>query len=451
MKIIVVGGGKVGFAIASQLSRENHDVVIIDRDPDAVKRAADALDVMCVRGNGASGATLKEAGIEDCDMLIASTSGDEMNMVACLTGKTLGAKHTAARIRDPDYARDINRLKRELGISLVINPEQATAGEISRLLRFAGASNVEHFSKGRIEMISVVATEAEGLAGVKVSALRRRIAGGVLFCAYERGDLVGIPHGDTVFEAGDKLYVIGEPSGTMAFCRQHRIETGRLRDLMIVGGGRIGRYLALSMLRLGMSVKVIERDEETCRALSEEMPEAVIIHGDGTDQELLESENLPSTDAFAALTGRDEDNLIVSLYARQRGARKVVAKATRQNYAALTRDMGLSSVVSPKDITASQIVRFVRGLENRGDSRLDAMFRIVRGKADILEYTVGPHFPFAGKPLKDLRQNSNLLVAAIIRDHRALIPNGDTRILAGDSVILAAHGMTLPTLESAWL
>lgn len=451
MRIIVVGDGKVGYTLAEQLSREGHDVVIIDRNDAALRKASETLDVMCVKGNGASGVTLREAGVEKTDLLIAATSGDELNMLCCLTARRLGAKHTAARIRDPDYARDINMIKSELGINLVINPEQATAAEISRLLRFTAASNIEHFSRGRVELISITIVEKDPLADIKLSALRRRLSDNILFAAVERGDDVFIPHGETEFVPGDKVYVIGEPSGLSAFCKQQGLHTIRVKNLMIVGGGRIGRYLAQYMLRLGVSVKIIELDEEICEQLTEELPDAIVICGDGTDQELLESEDLTAMDAFVSLTGRDEDNLMVGLYAHKCGVSKVIAKSTRQNYTALVRGMGLSSLVSPKHITAGQIVRFVRGIENTRDSYLDAMYRIVNGKVDIMEFTVGKSVPKLGHMLKTLTINPRVLIGAIMRDNRVIIPNGNSHLAEGDSVILIAKDIAINNLDELFI
>ena len=451
MRIIIVGDGKVGYTLAEQLSRENHDVVIIDKDDDALKKASEALDVMCVKGNGASGVILQEAGVEKTDLLIAATSGDEMNMLCCLTAKKLGAKHTAARIRDPEYARDITMIKRELGIDLVINPEQATAGEISRLLRFTAASNVEHFSRGRVELISITIGEKDPLSETKLSALKKRLPDSILFAAVERGEDILIPHGETEFIHGDKVYVIGEPSGLSVFCKQQGIQTIRVKNLMIIGGGRIGRYLALYMLRFGVSVKIIEQDKKICEELTEELDDVIVICGDGTDQEVLESEDLAAMDAFVSLTGRDEDNLMVALYAHKCGVPKVIAKSTRQNYTSLVRGMGLSSVVSPKHITAGNIVRFVRGMENTRDSRLDAMYRIINGKADIMEFTVGKSVPKLGHMLKTLSINNKVLIAAIIRDGRVIIPDGSSHLAEGDSVILISKDMALTNLDELFI
>lgn len=451
MKIIIVGDGKVGYTLAEQLSRESHDVVIIDRDGEALRRAAEYLDVMCVKGNGASGTVLREAGVSKTELFIAATSSDELNMLCCLTAKKLGAVHTAARIRDPDYARDINMLKLELGINLVINPEQATASEISRLLRFTSASNIEHFSRGRVELISIVIGENDPLANVKLSSLRKRLTAGIIFAVVERDGEVFIPHGDSEFITDDKVYIIGEPSGLVTFCKNLGMHSVRVKSMMIIGGGRIGRYLAAIMLKMGVSVKIIDINEEVCERLTEDLPNAMVICGDGTDHELLESEDLGSMDAFVSLTGRDEDNLMVALYAQRNGVSKVIAKSTRNNYDTLVREMGLSSVVSPKNITAGQIVRFVRGIKSTGGSHLDAMYRIVGGKADVMEFTVGKNVPVLGKMLKTLTIDPNCIVGAIIRNGRVIIPDGNSHLNEGDSVILVAQGLALSNLEEIFI
>lgn len=447
MKIIIVGDGKVGYTLADQLSRESHDIVIIDRNEEALRRASDYLDVMCVKGNGASGTVLRDAGVSKTELFIAATSSDELNMLCCLTAKKLGAAHTAARIRDPDYARDINMLKHELGINLVINPEQATASEISRLLRFTSASNIEHFARGRVELISIVIDEDDPLAGVKLSSLRKRLTAGVIFALVERDDEVFIPHGDTELLVEDKVYIIGEPLGLAAFCKNIGMQSVRVKSMMIIGGGRIGRYLAGIMLKLGVSVKIIDNNEAVCESLTEELPNAMVICGDGTDHELLESEDLSSMDAFVSLTGREEDNLLVALYAQRRGVSKVVAKSTRNNYDSLAREMGLSSIVSPKNITAGQIVRYVRGLKNTGGSHLDAMYRIAGGKADVMEFTVGKNVQVIGRMLKTLTIDPNCIIGAIIRNGRVIIPDGNSHLNEGDSVILVTQGLTLSDLE----
>ncbi|MEG0441798.1 MAG: Trk system potassium transporter TrkA [Oscillospiraceae bacterium] len=437
MKIIIVGDGKVGFTLAQHLFLEHHDVTIIDTSDDALKRAADALDVLCIKGNGASFAALKAAGVATCDILIAATSADEMNMVCCLTARKLGAKYTIARVRNVEYAAELAAMKDELGIDMVINPENATAVEISRLLRFPSAANIETFAKGRVELIGFLCQESDFIVGKPISKLSPKLQGlPMLFCAVERDGAVFIPDGSSVLAAGDKVYVIGVPLGLHQFFALLGRFSQKIRQVFIVGGGRIAHYLTFIAEKLGMQVKIVELDADRCRHLAEVLPHTLIINGDGTEQELLESENLHGCDAFIALTGRDEDNLIVSLYAMQQGIPKVIAKCNRQNYAGIARSVGLESVISPKMITANQILQVVRGMENSKGSVMTALYKIAGGKAEALEFVACDTTSHLGVPLRSLPLKESVLVAIIIHQNAITIPQGSSVIAAGDTVII---------------
>ena len=385
MKIIIVGDGKVGFTLAQHLSRENHDVTIIDTRDDALRRANDTLDVMCVKGNGASITTLRESGADTADVLIAATNADEVNMVCCLTAKRLGTKYTIARVRDMEYTAELSSLKREMGIDMIINPENATAVEISRLLRFPSAANIDTFYRGRVELIGFRVQADDFICSQPLSALPGKVkALPLLFCAAEREGQVIIPDGSFVPQADDKLYLIGQPVGMSQFFKLLGRYVPKIKDVFLVGGGRISRYLADILENMGMHVKVVELSEQRCLAFSEAQPRTMVICGDGTDQELLESENIASADAFVALTDRDEDNLIISLYAMQRGIPKVIAKSNRQNYASIAHSVGLDSVISPKLITANQILQTVRGMENSKGNVMNALYMIADGQAEAM-------------------------------------------------------------------
>ena len=445
MNIIIVGEGKVGFTLAEHLSQEDHDITVIDTNDAALRRASETLDVMCVKGNGASISTLTEAGVEEADILIAVTGMDEVNMVCCLTAKRLGAKHTIARVRNVEYAMDLTALKRELGIDLVINPENATALEISQLLRFPTAANLETFYRGRVELISFRVLPEDFLVGQPLSAQSRELQElPMLFCAAEREDgEVVIPDGSFVPKAGDRLYLIGQSSGLVAFFRLLGRFTQKSRSVLMIGGSRIAHYLAVMLGKLGTKVKIIEQDMERCRQLSEVLPKASIICGDGTDHELLEEENVASYDAFVALTDRDEDNLIISLYAMQQGIPKVIAKSNRQNYTPIARAAGLDSVISPKLITAGQILQVVRGMQNSKGSVMNALYKIADGHAEAMEFLVNETTRHQGVPLRELHLKRGILIAVIIHQDRIIIPDGSSIITAGDTVILVSrnHGI----------
>ena len=440
MKIIIVGNGKVGFTLAEHLSRENHDVTIIDTSDEALRRADDTLDVMCVKGNGVSLATLRDAGADSSDFIIAVTNADEVNMVCCLAAKRLGAKYAIARVRHIEYTVEVSVLKQELGIDMVINPENATAVEISRLLRFPSAANLDTFCRGRVELIGFRVQADDFLCGQPISELSRKVKElPILFCAAERGDDVVIPDGSFVPQAGDKLYLIGQPVGMSQFFKLLGRYVPKVREVFLVGGGRISHYLAAALEKMNMHVKIVERSEERCRHLSEVLPKTMVICGDGTDQELLESENIAAADAFVALTDRDEDNLIISLYAMQRGIPKVIAKSNRQNYAGIARSVGLDSVISPKLITANQILQTVRGMENSKGSVMTALYKIADGGAEAMEFVVNETTRNLGRPLKELRLKKGILIGVLVHKGRIIIPEGSSVLSEGDTVILVSR------------
>lgn len=442
MKIIIVGDGKVGFTLAEHLSREEHDVTIIDTSDNALQKASDTLDVMCIKGNGASLTALKEAGADTADLLIAVTNLDEVNMVCCLTGKRLGAKYTIARVRNFEYTAAQGMLKMGMGIDLLINPENDTAVEISRILRFPSAANIETFYRGRVELMSFRAREEDFFIGQPLSALSRKVRDlPILFCAAERNEEVLIPDGSFVPQVGDKLYLIGAPLGLHGFFELMGRYAPKIRNVFVVGGGRITFYLAALMERMNMKVTIVERKEERCRQLSELLPHTLVINGDGTDQELLESERMTDSDAFVALTDRDEDNLIISLYALQKGLKKVVAKCNRQNYTGIVQHLGLDSVISPKLITAGHILQVVRGMQNSKGSVMNALYRIAEGGAEAAEFAVNGTTRHLHTPLKDLRLKRGVLIAVIIHQGQVIIPVGSSVISSGDTVIIISRGM----------
>ena len=440
MRIIIVGNGKVGFTLAEHLSGEDHDVTIIDTDYEALKKSSDTLDVMCIKGNGASVSVLEEAGVDTADVVIAATSMDETNMVCGLTAKRMGAKYVIARIRNAEYAIGQASLKKELGIDLIINPEQATSVEISRLLRFPSAANIETFYRGRVELVGFRLQEKDFLAGRALSSLSHKLKGlPILFCAVERGEEVFIPNGNSQLLADDLVYVIGEPLGVNQFFKTLGRYIPKIRDVFIVGGGRITYYLASMLDKLGQHTKIVESQEERCRHLAEVLPRSLIICGDGTDQELLESEDLQSSDSFIALTDRDEYNLIVSLYAMQQGVPKVVAKSNRQNYISIARSIGLDSVISPKQITANHILQVVRGMQNSKGSVMNSLYKIAGDRAEAMEFAVNDTTRHLGVPLRELKLKKGILIAVIIHNSRIIIPEGSSKIEAGDTVIIVSR------------
>jgi trk system potassium uptake protein TrkA len=436
MKIIIIGDGKIGYALAENLSKEGNDVTIIDKDPEPLKKASEYLDVMCIKGNGVSTKVLLEAGVKEADLLIAATNSDEMNMVCCLTAKKLGAAHTIARIRDPEYADELSVLKRELGLDMVINPELECANEIGRVLSHPAAVDVEPFAKGRVELVGLKVLEGMPLAGMKLKEISAKICSTILIGAALRGDEAIIPNGDFQIEENDMIYVIGRPPDVHDFCSRVGLHSNKVRHTMIVGGGRIAYYLAQYLDEAKIKAKIIEIDKDRCYELSELLPNTLIINGDGSEETVLNSENLKDMDAFVAVTGRDEENLLTSLYARQCGVHRIVAKINRIAYASLIKSLGIDSVVSPKQITANGIIKYVRGLKNAMGNPVETLYRIIDGRAEALEFIAGQSTKFLNIPLRDLKLKKGILVAAIARKNQIIIPHGNDVIKLGDSVIL---------------
>lgn len=448
MNIIIAGAGKVGATLAEHLSAEGHSVTIVDISQDTLDRLSNQLDVMCLRGSCTSRETLLEAGAKEADVLIAATDSDEINLLCCHCAHRLGIPHTVARVRDTSYVNDLDALKQDLNITMVVNPELATAVEISRLLRFPSAANVDTFARGRVELVSFQIQPQDFLSDRSLMELSSKIQSlPILFCAVERGNEVFIPNGKFVLKQGDRVYMAGTPKGIHQFFRLLGRHSHKIRTVFIIGGGRIAFYLLVQLERLGMNCKVVERDGDRCRRLAEDFPKSLIIHGDGTDPELLTEERLASSDAFVALTDRDEDNLIISLYAHQEGVSKVIAKSSHQNYTSIARSAGVESVVSPKLTTAYQILRLIRGLQNSKGNTMIALYRIAGGQAEAMEFLVKPDTRNLGVPLKDLKLRRGVLIAVIVRDGKVIIPEGSTCLKAGDDVIVMARNSGILDLD----
>ena len=433
MRITIIGGGNVGYTIAENLADEDHDI----NDEQVLEKINSELDVLCIKGNGASIATLKMAGIEKTDVLIATTDRDELNMIACLAGKTLGAKYTIARIRDYDYAEEIKLISEELKIDLVINPESSTALQLSRLIRFPSAADIETFYNGTVELVGFRAREGDFFVGKTLSSVRNnKAAKAILFCSVEHNGETVIPDGSTVISAGDRVFVVGNTLAVGEFFDALGRTSKNINNVIIVGGGRISAYLTEALIPFNMDIKIIEKDYDTCVALSERFPKSVIICGDGTDQSLLEVENVADCNCFLAMTDRDEDNMITSLYAKQQGAGKVIAKVNKQNYFSIIDSLDIDSVVSPKLITAYRIIRAVRGIMNSQGSKMQSLYKIAGGEAEAIEFTVSGNTKNLGIPLRDLTIKKGILLALIIRNGKPIIPEGSDCIKQGDDIII---------------
>ena len=441
----------MGATVAQHLAAENHNITIIDTSDDILTRVSNQLDVMCIKGSCASRTVLEDAGAADADIVIAATSSDEINLLCGHTAHRLGAPYTVARVRNRDYIADLDNLRRDLGITKLINPELAAAADISRMIRLPNAADVDTFAKGKAEIISFHVQPGDHMADQPLSHLATKIKNlPILFCAVERGNEVMIPNGSFIPQVGDKIYVAGTPNGVSQFFKVLGRHSHRVRSAFIIGGGRVTYYLLQQLDRLGIQCKVVEKSESRCRELAEWFPNALILHGDGTDPELLTEECMPSSDVFISLTDRDEDNLIISLYAMQQGVQKVVAKSNRQNYAGIARAVGLDSVISPKLITAAQILQVVRGMQNSQGSVMNTFYRIADGSAEAMEFTVRDTTRHLKTPLKDLHLKNGILLAVIMRGREIIIPEGSSYIQEGDSVILISRGWRILDLNDIY-
>ena len=448
MKIIIVGLGKVGYAIAQQMVGEEHDLILVDESAAVIEHADATLDAMCVEGNGACASVLLRAGVRDADLVIAATADDEVNLVCSLMAKKLGAKHTVARVRNPEYFRDAPILRREIGLDMIINPEYAAAQEIARILRIPSAARVELFAKGRAELVSFRLPADSPVIGAPLSQLPQKLGARVLFCAVDRGGDVSIPDGAFELRAGDRVYLTGAAAEIAEAFRRMGMVSSRVRDVIIAGGGRITYYLANSLVRAGMRVKIIERDAERAAELGALLPKCTVLRGSMADHELLLEEGLAGADAFVALTGLDEGNILAAMYAASSGARKVIAKVNNENLTRLIRDSSLESAISPRDLTANRIVAYVRSVNaSLESSNIESLFQIVGGKVEVLEFRAGREGAYLRVPLKDLALRPGVLIACLVRSGRAHIPGGMDSIEPGDGVLVVTKDHHLTELS----
>ena len=447
MKIIVVGCGKVGLTLTEQLNNEGHDITVIDKNADTLKSVTDSIDVMGVEGNGAIYQVQIEAGIKDTDLLIATTDSDELNMLCCLIAKKAGNCHTIARIRNPEYANETRYIREELNLSMAINPELAAAKEVSRLIKFPSVIKIDTFAKGRVELMKFLIPENSVLHNIQIFEVATKLKCNVLICAVERGHDVIIPDGNFRLMSGDKISFIAAQGDAMHFLQQIGIVSKAIKSVMLVGGGKITYYLARMLDEAGIRVKIIEQDLNRCYELSELLPRAMIIHGDGSNQQLLLEEGIGQAEAFAALTGFDEENIMLSLYAATVTKAKLVTKINRIAFEDVIQQLNLGSIISPKMITADTITQYVRAMQNSMGSNVETLYKIVAGKAEALEFRVGKDAPMIGIPLEKLNFKNNLLIACINRNGKIITPRGKDTIEVGDTVIVVTTHSGLNDLK----
>lgn len=436
MQIIIVGCGKVGSTLAEQLQEENTDLTLIDTNADIINTLTEDIDAMGIIGNGASINTLMEAGVNTADILIAVTASDELNLLCCLIAQKTGHCQTIARVRNPLYSKEIGFIQERLGLSMIINPELATAREISRLLRFPAAIKIDPFSRGRVELLKFKVMPEFGLDGMSVSQISEKYRCDVLFCAIESKSDLSIPGGDKIVHDGDFVSIIATPKNTTLFFKKIGLKTHQVKNSLIIGGGTISYYLAKTLSDLKISVKIIDKNKSRCEELSEVLPEATIICGDGTDRGLLLEEGLSTVESFVTLTNMDEENLFLSLSAKKLTKAKLIAKVNRLPYKDVIDDLDIGSVIYPKYITSDTILRYVRAMQNTIGSNVETLYHILDNQAEALEFIIRDNSPVVGIPLADLNLKSNLLVCCLTREGSVRIPRGQDSIQIGDNVII---------------
>ena len=452
MKIVIIGDGKVGYKLTRQLSAEDYDVVLIDNNEEKLRDAMNRMDIIGVHGEGGNVEVQKSAGVPEADLVIACTSTDECNMLSCLIAKRIGALHTIARVRNPIYYRQIDILKEDLRLSMAVNPELTMAEEISRLVLFPNASKIETFVKGRVELIEFPVSGESKLQGMSLAEMYNRFQIKVLVCAAERGEDVVIPDGDYNIQAGDRLNVEASHQDISRFFKLLGYRKIKMKNVMICGGGRSSFYLALQLTNIGMQVKIIEKNKEKCEGLCEMLPKATVINGDATNHDLLIAEGIQDADAFIALTGMDEENIIMSLFAKSQGVSKIILKVNEDQRVRMIEDFGLDSVVSAKTVTADAILSYVRARKNsQGSANVETMYQLVDEQVEALEFIVKAKTRYTDIPLKELSLKPNNLIACIARKWRIIIPNGDDRIQVGDNVIVITMKKQIQDIEDILL
>lgn len=448
MKIIVLGAGKVGKTLIKHMSNEDHDIIVVDQNATKVEEVVNQFDVIGVVGNGGSYDILMEAGAQDANLIICVTTSDELNILAGLMAKKMGTKHTIARVRNPDYSSQRDFMRNQLGFSMIVNPELEAASEIRRVLSFPSAVKVDTFSRGKVELAEFFVEDHSRLNGVELSQLHKITKTNILVCAVSHNEDVIIPDGNYVIKPGDHLYITGTHRDLSRFCLDIGVITTRIKNVIIVGGGKIAYYLSKQLSTQGIKVKIIEKDKNRCQVLAEKLPCVTIIHGDGSDDELLNEEGIENTDAVLALTGLDEENIVLSLSAKSLYHKKTIAKVTRMNYAGLSDVLKVDSIVAPKKIVASQIIRYVRAKMNKdNDSSVKTLYKIVDGEVEAIEFKVTEQFKYLHKTLNEMKIKEHVLVAAIIRENEVIVPKGNTTMELNDYVIIVSRGEIMKSLN----
>lgn len=448
MKVIVIGDGKVGRTIVGHICNEGHEVVVVDKNPNNVDEIVSLYDVMGLCGNGASYDVLKDSGADKADLLIAVTSSDETNILACLIAQKLGTKSTIARIRNVEYSNQTNIFRTDLGIKMTINPEKESANEILKIINFPEAIKVDSFANGKVDLVEKYIPEDSPLVGQSLASLYQKYQIKVLVCAVQRNEEVFIPSGNFTFEAKDRVHITANSNASLReFFNKTGLLESKIKRIMIIGGSKIAVYLANDLIKAKFDVKIIEKNYDRCVELSNQLPKATIIHGDGADQDLLSEEGFKDTDAVICLTNSDEENIVVSMYAFKEAIQKIITKINKASLVNIMESISMASIISPKDITSSQIVSYIRAANNARGNNVVTLSKLVNNQVEALEFVAKADNRLLDIPLKELKLKKNILIAAIIRGDETIIPNGNDQINENDNVIVVSTNQYLDDLS----
>mgnify|MGYP001138944344 FL=1 len=436
MKIVIVGCGNVGTALVEQLSGEGHNITVVDEKEELVQAITNTYDIMGIIGNGAVYSVQLEAGVGEADLLIAVTGQDELNLLCCLIARKAGGCHTIARVSNPVYYKEIAFIKEELGLSLVINPQYAVAMEIARLLKFPSALEIDTFAKGRVELVKYRIPEDSVLCDMQLKDVSSRFKSDVLICVAERGEEVHIPDGNFALKAGDDITIVAASAKIAAFFKKIGVPTMRAKDAMVIGGGGTSYYLATLLLDMGVKVKIVDKSRARCEELCELVPNAMVICGDGTERDLLLEEGLAKAESVVSMMDFDEENIMLSLYAKSISKAKVITRIHRIAYDEIIENLNLGSIVYPKNITAENIGKFVRAMQNSMGSNIESLYKLNDNRVEALEFIIREDCPLVGIPLQELKLKKNILVCSINHKGSISTPGGQSVICVGDTVVI---------------
>lgn len=443
MKVIIVGCGKVGETLAQKLGEDGNEITVVDVSVERVKTLTERLDCIGVVGNGATQTIQREAGVETADLLIAVTNSDELNLLCAVVAKKEGDCQTIVRVKNPDYSTDAPYFKEKLGLAMVINPEYETAEEIARLLRFPSAIKIEPFAKGRVELIKFRLPKENPLIGMTVREMANKYRANFLVCTIERGDEAYIANGDFRFEEKDVLSIVAQPKDANDFFARIKYKGSSIKNALVVGGGTTSHYLCSILERTNVHLKIIEKELKNCEEISARWHKYDVIHGDAGDRELLKEEGLSQTGALVALTDSDEENILLSLFAKSEGCNKLITKINSIDYDSILAQLDLDTTVCPKNVTADRILRYVRARNNARGSNVETLYNIIQQKVEACEFIVGKDSPITGKPLAELKLKKDVLIASITRGNEVIIPRGQDVIRGGDAVVVVTKQIGL--------